>query len=100
MKCKSYNYFFEVIANKTRLAILDSLLENPKCVSDMCEELGEEQSKISHNLKKLLECHFVNLEKSGKKRIYSLNKETIEPLIKLVREHVLKNCKENCWRKK
>lgn len=99
MICKSYNLFFETIGNKTRLKILELLYEKPMSVSDICKELNEEQSKISHNLKKLNECHFIDVKQIGKKRIYSLNKKTMIPLMKLVDKHVRCYCKEECKRK-
>ena len=68
-------------------------------VTEICAELKEEQSKISHNLKKLAECHFLDLEKKGKQRIYSLNKETILPLMQLVGKHVSKHCCKECHMK-
>ena len=96
MKCKSYNTFFETISNKTRLKILEILEAKSMSVSEICEVLGEEQSKISHNLKCLTECHFLDVEQKGKKRIYSLNKDTILPLMKLVDQHVKKYCCDEC----
>lgn len=100
MKCKSYNLFFETISSKTRLRILELLNVRPMSVTEICKALNEEQSKISHNLKNLADCHFLDIEKQGKKRIYSLNKETIVPLMKLVEKHVEKYCKDLCMRKK
>ena len=96
MKCSSYNRFFEVMAGKTRLAIIESLTISDKCVGEICKDINEEQSKVSHNLRTLLDCHFVEQTIDGKKRIYSLNKKTISPIIKLVNQHVRSNCKENC----
>jgi len=96
MKCVSYNKFFEVIANKTRLKIIESLFKKPKCVSEICAEVSEEQSKISHNLKVLYECNFVCIEQDGKKRVYSLNKKTIVPIIEMVNKHVHKFCDGRC----
>jgi len=98
MKCKSYNLFFETISAKTRLRILEALKVKQMSVTEICKALDEEQSKISHNLKNLTECHFLDVKKQGKKRIYSLNKETIVPLMKLVEKHVEKYCKEPCMR--
>ena len=100
MKCKSYNQFFEVMANKTRLKIIESLLESPKCVSDICSDVGEEQSTVSHNLKMLHNCHFVEKKTDGKRRIYSLNEITIKPLMKIVDKHVGAHCTRKCWVKK
>ena len=100
MKCKSYNVFFETVSSKIRLRILELLMNKPRSVNEICKELNEEQSKVSHNLKKLTECHFIDVKKEGKKRIYSLNKETIVPLMKLVEKHVRCYCGETCGRKK
>ncbi len=96
MKCKSYNAFFEVIANKTRIEILELLMEKQMCVSEICNALNHEQSKISHNLKKLADCHFIDVEREGKKRVYSLNRKTILPLMQLVEKHVQGYCGKEC----
>jgi len=86
--------FFETIGNRTRLKILELLYNRPMCVNDICRTLNEEQSKISHNLKKLSNCNFIEVKKEGKKRIYSLNKKTMVPLMKLVEKHVNTYCEE------
>jgi DNA-binding transcriptional ArsR family regulator len=96
MKCHSYNLFFETIGSKTRLRILELLQAKPMAVAEICEKIGEEQSNVSHNLKKLAECHFLDVKKQGKQRIYSLNKETIVPLLNLVAKHVTKYCCNEC----
>ena len=99
MKCKSYELFFEVFSNKTRMKIIEALITGPKSVSEICKLTNEEQSKISHNLSKLMECHFFDVERKGKKRVYSLNKDTIIPILQLVERHVSKYCKEVCGKK-
>jgi DNA-binding transcriptional ArsR family regulator len=96
MKCPSYNLFFETISNKTRMEILFLLKEKPMSVTEICNSLGQEQSKISHNLKKLVDCNIIEAEQRGKQRIYSLNKETIIPILELVEKHVKKCCKGAC----
>ena len=96
MKCNSYYKFFETVSPKIRCRILEELRDKPMCVSEICKCLGEEQSKVSHNLKKLVICHCLDVKKEGKKRIYSLNKDTITPLMKLVEKHVKKHCKGPC----
>ena len=96
MKCRSFNVFFETIANKTRLKILEVLQSKPMSVTEICKAVKEEQSKISHNLKCLADCHFLDVKKQGKKRIYSLNKDTMVPLMKLVTKHVAKYCGKEC----
>ncbi|MGE0792964.1 MAG: ArsR/SmtB family transcription factor [Candidatus Woesearchaeota archaeon] len=96
MKCKSYYKFFEVIANETRFKIIESLIDGALNVGQICFVTKEEQSKISHNLKILSQCNVVEIKKDGKNRIYSLNKETIEPMLRLVEKHVEKNCVGKC----
>ena len=96
MKCHSYTTFFETIGNKTRLKILEILQVRPMSVTEICQTLSEEQSKISHNLKCLTECHFLDVKQKGKQRIYSLNKDTILPVMKLVDKHVQKYCCTEC----
>jgi len=97
--------FFSTLSNPTRLAILEYLREGPKNVKQISESLGQEQSMISHNLKPLVECRFVFVERKWKERLYSLNKETMEPIFKLFNFHAKKYCptKGACpkdWRKR
>ena len=84
--------FFVNLANSTRLAVLEQLMQKPMSVNELAEELGQEQSMISHNLKPLLECNFVYSTRDGKKRIYSVNKETIGRLFDAVENHAKKFC--------
>ena len=96
MKCSSYNIFFETISTKIRLEVLELLKNKPMSVNEIADALKEEQSKVSHNLKSLAGCHILDVKQEGKKRIYSLNKDTIVPLIELVEKHVLNHCKGHC----
>jgi DNA-binding transcriptional ArsR family regulator len=84
--------FFKVLANPTRLAILEALRKEPKNVTEIAKTLKQEQSMISHNLQPLETCRFVFSERREKQRIYSLNKETAEPLFKLLDHHSQKYC--------
>ncbi len=84
--------FFKVLANPTRLAILELLREKPRSVSEIARKLKQEQSMISHNLEPLEKCRFAFSERKEKERIYSVNKETAEPLFKLFEYHVQKYC--------
>lgn len=84
--------FFVNLANPTRLATLEHLIQKPMSVNELAETLGQEQSMISHNLRPLLECNFVYIKRKGKKRIYFVNKETVEALFKVVENHAEKFC--------
>jgi len=84
--------FFSILSNPTRLAILEYLRDGPKNVKQLSEHLDQEQSMVSHNLKPLVECRFVFVERKWKERLYFLNKETIEPTFKLFNFHAQKYC--------
>jgi len=84
--------FFSTLANSTRLAILEFLRNGPKNVTEIAEALSQEQSMISHNLKPLERCRFVFSERRKKERFYSLNKETVEPMLKIFDYHSKKYC--------
>jgi DNA-binding transcriptional ArsR family regulator len=84
--------FFKVLANPTRLAILETLRKDSKSVTEIASALKQEQSMISHNLEPLENCKFVFSERKDKQRMYSLNRETAEPLFKLFDYHAQKYC--------
>jgi len=77
----TYQLFFMALSNKTRFAIIKLLRKSPRNVSEICNELGFEQSRVSHNLKCLESCGFVNTEWRGKNKVYCLDKEYIIPIL-------------------
>jgi len=95
MNCESY-HFFTVISNKTRWKIISSLYNKDKTVSEICKDINEEQSKVSHNLKTLADCNIVFSKRKGKYIIYTLNKKTIRPLVKHIEKHKQEFCKGTC----
>jgi DNA-binding transcriptional ArsR family regulator len=84
--------FFTVLGNPTRLAALETLMNGPKSVTEISEALKQEQSMISHNLRSLIDCSFVKVKREGKRRIYSVNQETLIPLFKVVENHAVQFC--------
>jgi len=84
--------FFDNLANPTRLAALEMLMNRPMSVNELADSLGQEQSMISHNLKTLLKCNFVYIEKRGKKRVYSANQDTLGKLFDVIDKHAKKYC--------
>ena len=82
--------FFTNLANPTRLAAIEQLLEKPMSVNELAEALGQEQSMISHNLKPLLQCNLIAIKKEGKKHIYTVNEETLLPIFGAIENHAQK----------
>ncbi|MBI2668650.1 winged helix-turn-helix transcriptional regulator [Candidatus Woesearchaeota archaeon] len=89
---QAYKLFFNTLANDSRLKIINILRNKSKNVSEICKAAGFEQSLVSHNLK-ILEYHgMVFMEKKGKFRYYTVNKNTIQPLLELIDAHMKKYC--------
>jgi DNA-binding transcriptional ArsR family regulator len=91
-----YNIFFTNLANPLKVKIILLLRVKEMNVTDLTKALKVEQSKISHALKSLRNCKIVNLKQQGKERIYSLNKQTIVPMLNLIDKHATINCKDKC----
>ena len=92
----SYENFFINLANNTKLSIILALKEKPLNVTQISNKINVEQSAVSHSLKDLTACHVLDVKKIGKERLYSLNKTTIIPMLKLVEKHVSSNCSHGC----
>jgi DNA-binding transcriptional ArsR family regulator len=84
--------FFSTLANPTRLAIIEKLDEKPMSVTALVDALRQEQSMVSHNLRPLVRCKLVKVKREGKQRIYSLNHETLDPILKAVDNHAETFC--------
>lgn len=62
----------KVLADTTRLAVLEILMEGPKHVGELNAFLSVEQSLLSHHLKVLRDEGFVEATRDGKAVLYSL----------------------------
>lgn len=60
----------KVLADPTRLSVIRLLLAAPLNVNALSEELGVEQSLLSHHLKVLRDAHLVASSRQGKQVIY------------------------------
>ncbi len=85
--------FFETLGTGLKMDLLLGLREKPLSVSELSEGMGQERSKVSHALLSLLGCGFVRVRKEGKRRIYSVNGDTILPLLELAERHVRTYCR-------
>lgn len=96
MNSRTYHIFFRNLANPLKIKIISSLRESNKSVNELSETLKVEQSKISHALSSLKCCNIVESRSEGKKRIYSLNKSTIIPMLDLIDKHSQTFCNKLC----
>jgi DNA-binding transcriptional ArsR family regulator len=62
----------KVLADATRLSVLEILMTGPKTVGELQEHLGVEQSLLSHHLALLRDHDLVEATRDGKAMIYQL----------------------------
>ncbi len=100
-----YHLCLETLGNELRVKILESLRKKPKTVSKLSEEIKVEQSRLSHSLKALKNCNFVQSETRGKERVYSLTESFVKEMPKSKNifdalEGHFKKFECECWRQK
>mgnify|MGYP000859099638 FL=1 len=78
----------KTMADPTRLRILLVLGEGEISVKGLCEQLGMEQSAISHQLSVLRRERLVTSRRQGRNSLYAPCDHHIYTLIDQVREHV------------
>lgn len=65
----------KALADSTRLAVMESLMGGPKRVGELGDELGVEQSLLSHHLRVLREMGLLATRRDGKAVVYALAPE-------------------------
>jgi DNA-binding transcriptional ArsR family regulator len=68
---------FEVLAEPTRRRILDLLLEQPRSVGELVEQLGMSQPGTSKHLRVLRDAGFVQVRVDAQRRWYELRPEPL-----------------------
>lgn len=84
--------FFSALASRANLAIIDSLREKPKTVSELSKELNHEKTVVFRHLDQLEHCAIIIPETSGAEKRYSLNLEIMQPLSEILKFHTSKYC--------
>lgn len=74
--------FLKCIADPTRIQILGLLAKSQeKCVGEIVDILGKEQSLISHHLAKLKECNIVVARQDNQRVYYAVADPRISQLV-------------------
>jgi ArsR family transcriptional regulator len=72
----------KVLADRTRLAVMESLMDEPSHVGRLAELLDVEQSLLSHHLKVLREAGLVVADREGKAVLYRAAPEAQVPKLR------------------
>ncbi len=62
----------KALADATRLRVVESLMAGPRRAGELGEQLGVEQSLLSHHLRVLREMGLLEARRAGKSVIYAL----------------------------
>ena len=79
---------FKIFGDSTRIKILNVLINNELCVSEIAEILNISQSAISHQLRILKTSKLVKYKKVGTQIYYSLDDDHVEKIFKMGCEHI------------
>ena len=71
----------KALSDSNRLKIIDILSCGEKCACDILEEFDFTQPTLSHHMKVLMECGFVEIRKEGVWSYYSLQHKKCNKLI-------------------
>lgn len=77
---------FKGLADQSRLAILETLLDGPKTVSDIVKATKLSQPNTSTHLACLLECALVQREKEGREVRYSVSTKDVRTILQGVKK--------------
>lgn len=76
------------LSTPSRVQILACLMGGARSVSELVDDLGFEQSLISHQLRVLREHALVTVERIGRHRVYGLADEHVTALLEQAMHHV------------
>lgn len=80
--------FFSIFGDVTRLKILSLLARADLCVQDIADDLGMNQSAISHQLRLLKQARLVRYRRSGRLIFYSLDDDHVKQVFSQGLDHI------------
>jgi DNA-binding transcriptional ArsR family regulator len=91
---------FRMLSDSTRLAILRTLMQGERNVTEVVEETGRTQANVSKHLKMLAGVGLVSRRKDGLQVFYRLEDPLVERLCKLVCDTIVEEAREQMAHKK
>ena len=83
--------FFQVLADPTRVRIVESLLGGEKNVSELVQGLGVPQARVSSHLGCLRWCGYIGTRRDGKFIYYRVTDPRVSELMRLARTILVEN---------
>jgi len=85
----------KAIAHPLRIAVIDFLRDDEKCVCDIAEHIGSERSNVSRHLGVLVHAGVLSCRKEGLKVFYSLRTPCVADFLSCVVRVLKHQAKEN-----
>ncbi len=79
---------FKIFGDSTRIKIINVLLEDELCVSDITKKIAVSQSAVSHQLRILKTAKLIKYRKVGNMIYYALADEHVKKIFLLGCEHI------------
>lgn len=79
---------FQILANPTRLQIVEALARRELCVCDLAAVVNASQSAVSHHLRQLRQMKIVRYRREGRMAYYRLDDAHIAEIFRIGLEHV------------
>ena len=83
--------FFQVLADSTRVRIVELLLEGEKNVSELVQGLGVPQARVSSHLSCLRWCGYIGTRRDGKFIYYRITDPRVSEMMRLARTIMAEN---------
>ena len=83
--------FFQVLADPTRVRIVELLLEGEKNVSELVHRLGVPQARVSSHLACLRWCGYMGTRRDGKFIYYRITDPRVSEMMRLARTILAEN---------
>jgi DNA-binding transcriptional ArsR family regulator len=80
---------FKLLADPTRVRILDALSHGERCVCDLAALVGISESAMSHQLRLLRTARLVRARREGRQAFYALDDDHVIGLLRDARKHVV-----------
>ena len=79
---------FQALGSPERLQLMERLLEQEHCVSQLAQELGEKVTTVSQRLKQLHRARLLTKERRGKHIYYAIADHHVRDLLTSTFDHV------------
>lgn len=92
--------FFQVLADPTRVRLVELLLDGEKNVGELVQAVGAPQGRVSSHLACLRWCGFLGTRRDGKYIYYRVTDQRVRELVRLAQRVLVDNAGEvaSCFR--